>query len=75
MTKFYRVTGKQLRLFLLDWRHRYDSAIDDVIKFSKSVGGHGANFGHLVYWGSSSISIMFDSKKPPECHPLSGGNI
>lgn len=61
---YYKVTGKKLTEFLVDWHERYYAALEDVRKFSRRVGGHRKNIATGMGWGDTHITIVFTN--PPD---------
>jgi len=61
---YYKVTGKKLAEFLVDWHARRFQALEEVRKFSRRVGGHRKHIGTGLSWGCTYISVVF--KNPPD---------
>ena len=59
---YYRVTGKKLEKFLVDFYKEYDKALNTGRRFSRRQGGHRDRIGTIQVWGTTNLAIVFKNE-------------
>lgn len=61
--KFFKVTDKNVEKLMEKFFDDYNSAFDDMLRFSRRQGGSRSRLGISKPWGSYSVAIVF-TKQP-----------